>query len=379
MSSNKSISNTSIDIQIDTKINNKIEESNKIAIITGITGQDGSYLSELLLEKKYIVYGIIRRSSNINTNRIEHLYKNKNLILKYGDLSDGFIFSNLLQEINSKYTIDSNNENNISVIEIYNLAALSHVKVSFELPEYSANVNGIGTLRILEAINNSTLKNKIRFYQASTSELYGKVVETPQNENTPFYPRSPYGVSKLYAYWIVKNYREAYNIFACNGILFNHESPRRGITFVTRKITLGLGNILNGKQEYITLGNIEAERDWGHAKDYVEGMWRILQYDKPEDFVLSTNEKHSIREFIEKSFKFKGFNIKWKGKGTNEIGYDLKSGRVLIKISDKYYRPTEVELLLGDYSKAKNILGWEPKYTFDELIEEMVEHDCKNN
>mgnify|MGYP001012887712 CR=1 FL=1 len=379
MSSNKSISNTSIYIQIDTKINNKIEESNKIAIITGITGQDGSYLSELLLEKKYIVYGIIRRSSNINTNRIEHLYKNKNLILKYGDLSDGFIFSNLLQEINSKYTIDSNNENNISVIEIYNLAALSHVKVSFELPEYSANVNGIGTLRILEAINNSTLKNKIRFYQASTSELYGKVVETPQNENTPFYPRSPYGVSKLYAYWIVKNYREAYNIFACNGILFNHESPRRGITFVTRKITLGLGNILNGKQEYITLGNIEAERDWGHAKDYVEGMWRILQYDKPEDFVLSTNEKHSIREFIEKSFKFKGFNIKWKGKGINEIGYDLKSGRELIKISDKYYRPTEVELLLGDYSKAKNILGWEPKYTFDELIEEMVEHDCKNN
>lgn len=379
MSSNKSISNTSIDIEINNKINNKIEESNKIAIITGITGQDGSYLSELLLEKKYIVYGIIRRSSNINTNRIEHLYENKNLILKYGDLSDGFIFSNLLQEINSKYTIDSNNENNISVIEIYNLAALSHVKVSFELPEYSANVNGIGTLRILEAINNSTLKNKIRFYQASTSELYGKVVETPQNENTPFYPRSPYGVSKLYAYWIVKNYREAYNIFACNGILFNHESPRRGITFVTRKITLGLGNILNGKQEYITLGNIEAERDWGHAKDYVEGMWRILQHDKPEDFVLSTNEKHSIREFIEKSFKFKGFNIKWKGKGINEIGYDLKSGRELIKISDKYYRPTEVELLLGDYSKAKNILGWEPKYTFDELIEEMVEHDCKNN
>ena len=292
-----------------------------IALITGITGQDGSYLSELLLEKKYVVWGIIRRSSNINTQRIEHI--RKDLILKYGDLTDSICLVNILNEIKNKYT-------NLNKLEIYNLAAMSHVKVSFEVPEYSTDVNANGTLRMLEAIKNCGYSDKIKFYQASTSELYGKVQEIPQTEETPFYPRSPYAVSKLYSYWIVKNYREAYNLFACNGILFNHESPRRGLTFVTRKITLGLSKILKGEENKLVLGNIDSKRDWGHAKDYVKGMWLILQQETPDDFILSTNETHSVREFIEKSFSLKGFDIKWKGTGINEIGYDSKTNRELI-------------------------------------------------
>jgi GDPmannose 4,6-dehydratase len=254
---------------------------------------------------------------------------------------------------------------------------MSHVKVSFEVPEYTADIDGIGTLRILNAIKSAGLESKTRYYQASTSELYGKVVEVPQKETTPFYPRSPYGVAKLYAHWITKNYREAYGMFSCSGILFNHESPRRGPTFVTRKITIALGNILKGKQDTLVLGNIDSKRDWGHAKDYVEGMWRILQQDKPEDYVLSTNEYHSVREFVEKAFGLKGFNIKWKGTGVDEIGYDENTGRELIFISEKYYRPAEVEELLGDSTKARTELGWKPSYTFDELVREMVEEDCK--
>ena len=341
----------------------------KIALITGITGQDGSYLTELLLEKNYKVYGIIRRSSSINTKRIDHLFKNKNLILKYGDLSDGTCILQILLEIKE------NNE--FERLEIYNLGAMSHVKVSFEVPEYTADIDGIGTLRILNAIKSSGLESKTRYYQASTSELYGKVVEVPQKETTPFYPRSPYGVAKLYAHWITKNYREAYGMFSCSGILFNHESCRRGPTFVTRKITIALGNILKGKQDTLVLGNIDSKRDWGHAKDYVEGMWRILQQDKPEDYVLSTNEYHSVREFVEKAFGLKGFTIKWKGTGVDEIGYDENTGRELIFISEKYYRPAEVEELLGDSTKARTELGWKPSYTFDELVSEMVEEDCK--
>ena len=338
-----------------------------IALLTGITGQDGSYLSELLLEKEYVVWGIIRRSSNINTQRIEHI--RKNLILKYGDLTDSICLVNILNEIKNKYT-------NLNKLEIYNLAAMSHVKVSFEVPEYSTDVNANGTLRILEAIKNSGYSNKIKFYQASTSELYGKVQEIPQTERTPFYPRSPYAVSKLYSYWIVKNYREAYNLFACNGILFNHESPRRGLTFVTRKITKGLSKILKGEENKLVLGNIDSKRDWGHAKDYVKGMWLILQQEAPDDFVLSTNETHSVREFIEKSFALKGFDIKWKGSGINEIGYDTKTNRELIFISDRYFRPTEVDLLIGDSKKAREQLGWVPKYDFNNLVKEMVEKDC---
>jgi GDPmannose 4,6-dehydratase len=343
----------------------------KLAIITGINGQDGSYLTELLLEKKYIVWGLIRRSSNINTQRIEHLLNDKeNLILRYFDSTDSGIFNVILSNIENTY-------NNIEVLEIYNMAAMSHVKVSFDLPEYTANVDGLGVLRILEAIKESKLKNIIKFYQASTSELYGKVQEIPQTENTPFYPRSPYGVAKLYGYWITKNYRESYNIFASNGILFNHESPRRGYNFVTRKITLGLSKILSGEADKLIMGNIDSIRDWGHTKDYVEGMWRILQSDTPEDYVLSSNEKHSVREFIEKAFFLKGFNIMWKGSGVDEIGYDEKTGRELIFISEKYYRPAEVDILIGDSTKARTELGWEPKISFDELIKEMVESDCK--
>ena len=341
----------------------------KVALITGITGQDGSYLTELLLEKNYQVWGIIRRSSSINTERINHLYNNKNLILRYGDLSDG---SNLLKIL---YEIKEKNEN-LEKLEVYNLAAMSHVKVSFEMPEYSGDINGLGTLRLLEAIKNSGLKDIARFYQASTSELYGKVLEVPQTEKTPFYPRSPYGVSKLYAYWICKNYRESYGMFVANGILFNHESPRRGTTFVTRKITRGLNMILKDEKETLIMGNLDAKRDWGHAKDYCYGMWLMLQKDKPEDFILATNQYHSVREFIEYAFLLKGFDIKWKGEGLEEIGYDLKTGRELIFISERYFRPCEVEELLGDSSKAKKELGWECKYDFKKLVEEMVENDC---
>ena len=346
-------------------------DNKKIALITGITGQDGSYLAELLLEKNYIVWGVIRRSSDINTHRIDHLYKNKDLILKYGDLSDSTNITGILLDIKSSY------EDTMDVLEVYNLAAMSHVKVSFEMPEYTGNVDGLGTLRILDAILKTGLKDKTRFYQASTSELYGKVQEVPQRETTPFYPRSPYGIAKLYAYWMVKNYRESYDMFASNGILFNHESPRRGPTFVTRKITKGLNMILKGERSELVLGNLDAKRDWGHAKDYVEGMWRMLQIDKADDFVLSTNTFHSVREFVEETFKLKGFDIKWKGEGINEIGYDENTGRELIFVSEKYFRPAEVEELLGDSTKAKNDLGWVPKVTFAELVKDMVDNDCK--
>jgi len=342
----------------------------KVALVTGITGQDGSYLAELLLEKNYHVWGIIRRSSNINTQRIEHLYEHPNLTLKYGDMTDGSNLLNNIYQIKTKY-------DNLERVEIYNLAAMSHVKVSFEMPEYSADVDGTGVLRLLEAIRCSGIKEKCRFYQASTSELYGLVQEVPQSETTPFYPRSPYGVAKLYGFWITKNYRESYGMFACNGILFNHESPRRGVTFVTRKITRGLNMILKGETDKLVMGNIDAKRDWGHAKDYVEGMWRMLQVDEPNDYVLSTNEFHSVREFIEKAFALKGFDIKWKGEGLNEIGYDERTKRELIFISEKYFRPAEVEELLGDSTKARKELGWQCKCTFDELVKEMVNADCE--
>ena len=293
-------------------------ETKKVALITGITGQDGSYLTEFLLEKDYFVWGILRRSSNFNTQRIDHLFDNKKLILRFGDLADSGCISNLLTEIKNTYT-----EELIDKFEIYNLGAMSHVKVSFEIPEYSGNIDGLGTLRILEAIRASNMSNKIRFYQASTSELYGKVQEIPQTERTPFYPRSPYAVAKLYAYWIVINYREAYGLFACNGILFNHESERRGPTFVTKKITREINKIVNGEIDHMTLGNINSKRDWGHAKDFVRGMWLMLQNNKPDDFVLATGESHSVREFIEQAFLIKGITIQWKGKGINEIGYDV--------------------------------------------------------
>jgi GDPmannose 4,6-dehydratase len=342
----------------------------KIALITGITGQDGSYLAELLLEKEYHVWGIVRRASDINTHRIDHLYHNKNLIIKYGDMTDGSNLLHIMYEIKETYP-------DLDKLEIYNLAAMSHVKVSFEMPEYSVEADGVGVLKLLEAIRSSGMIDKCRFYQASTSELYGLVQEVPQKETTPFYPRSPYGVAKLYGYWITKNYRESYDMFACNGILFNHESPRRGPTFVTRKITRGLNMILKGERDDLVLGNLDAKRDWGHAKDYVEGMWRILQADKPDDYVLSTNEFHSVREFIEKSFTLKGFNIKWKGEGIDEVGYDETTGKILIRVSEKYFRPAEVEELLGDSTKARTELGWTPEYSFDELVKEMVEQDCK--
>ena len=342
----------------------------KVALITGITGQDGSYLSELLLEKDYYVWGIIRRSSDINTKRINHLYSNKKLILRYGDMTDAANLLMILSEIKNTYE-------NMERLEVYNLAAMSHVKVSFEMPIYTGQADGIGVLNLLEAIRSNGLTDKTRFYQASTSELYGKVQEVPQTEKTPFYPRSPYGVAKLYGFWITKNYRESYNMFACNGILFNHESPRRGPTFVTRKITRGINMILTGERDRLTMGNIDAKRDWGHAKEYCYGMWLMLQSDKADDYVLSTNEFHSVREFIEVAFSLKGFDIKWKGEGVDEIGYDSKTGRELIFISEKYFRPAEVNELLGDCSKAKKHLGFNPKTSFKELVKEMVEHDCQ--
>ena len=341
----------------------------KVALITGITGQDGSYLTELLLQKGYYVWGLIRRASSINTKRIDHLYHHEKLILKYGDLTDSPNLLHIFSEISRTYP-------QMERLEVYNLAAMSHVKVSFEVPEYTGNVDGLGTLRLLEAIRSSGLQDKTRFYQASTSELYGKVQEVPQTETTPFYPRSPYGVAKLYGFWITKNYREAYGMFACNGILFNHESPRRGPTFVTRKITRGLNMILSGDRDKLVMGNLDSLRDWGHAKDYVEGMWRILQYDSPEDFVLSSNEYHSVREFIEKSFSLRGFDMEWKGQGVDEVGIDKKTGRELVTVSSKYFRPTEVNELLGDSSKARKMLGWEPEYSFEDLVKEMVDSDC---
>ena len=345
----------------------------KIALVTGITGQDGSYLSEFLLAKDYVVWGIIRRSSSINTSRIDNEYNNPRLKLRYGDLSDSSCLHEIINEIKRTYFDTALSDR----LEIYNLGAMSHVKVSFDIPEYTADVDAVGTLRLLNTIRSTGMEKITRFYQASTSELYGKVVEVPQNENTPFYPRSPYGVAKLYSHWITKNFRESYGMYACSGILFNHESPRRGPTFVTRKITIALGNIINGKQDKLILGNIDAKRDWGHAKDYIEGMWLMLQNENgPDDFVLSTNEFHTVREFVEKAFSLKGFNIQWKGSGLDEVGYDTISGRELIFISDKYFRPAEVEELLGDSTKARALLGWAPKYTFDELVKEMVDTDC---
>tara|TARA_B100002019_G_scaffold155906_1_gene134226 strand:- start:78 stop:1106 length:1029 start_codon:yes stop_codon:yes gene_type:complete len=340
-----------------------------VALVTGITGQDGSYLAELLLNKGYKVHGIIRRSSSINTGRIDHIFKHENLLLHYGDLTDSSCIQSILFSIKQSY-------NDLERLEIYNLAAQSHVKVSFELPEYTANVDAFGTLKMLEAIRSNELIEKTRFYQASTSELYGLVQEIPQNENTPFYPRSPYGVAKLYSYWIVKNYRESYRMFACNGILFNHESERRGHNFVTRKITQGLGKIIRGEDDRLVMGNIDAERDWGHAMDYVEGMWRILQNDVADDFVLATGEKHSVREFIEIAFSYKNIEISWKGSGVDEIGYDKKTGKEYIFIDPKYYRPAEVELLIGDATKARQQLEWTPSIDFTELVKRMVENDC---
>ena len=338
----------------------------KKALITGITGQDGAYLAEFLLEKGYEVHGIKRRSSSFNTGRIDHLYKDLHekevrLILHHGDLTDS---SNLIRIIKQSQPD-----------EIYNLAAQSHVAVSFEEPEYTANSDALGSLRILEAIRILGLENKTRFYQASTSELFGKACEVPQTESTPFYPRSPYAVAKLYAYWITINYREAYGIYACNGILFNHESPIRGETFVTRKITRALARIKLGLQDCIYLGNIDTKRDWGHARDYVEMQWLMLQQDSPEDFTISTGEQHTVREFLEIAAKEIGIDIEWSGTDINEIGRDKVSGNIIVRIDKRYFRPTEVDSLLGDSSKAKNKLGWKPKITFGQLVKEMMESD----
>jgi len=338
----------------------------KTALITGITGQDGAYLAEFLLNKGYIVHGIKRRSSSFNTERIDHLYRdpherNVNFFMHYGDLTDSTNLIRIIQETQPD--------------EIYNLAAQSHVQVSFDTPEYTANSDAVGTLRLLEAIRILGLEKKTKFYQASTSELYGKVQEIPQSETTPFYPRSPYGAAKLYAYWVTVNYREAYGMFACNGILFNHESPIRGETFVTRKITMAVARIKNGLQEKLYLGNLDAKRDWGFAGDYVEAMWLMLQQDEPDDLVIATGETHSVREFVELAFGEVGIEIEWRGEGVNEVGVDAATRDVLVEIDPRYYRPTEVELLLGDSTKAKEKLGWEAKVGLRELVKMMVEGD----
>jgi GDPmannose 4,6-dehydratase len=340
----------------------------KTALITGITGQDGAYLAEFLLKKGYIVHGIKRRSSSFNTERIDHLYKdphdrNVNFFLHYGDLTDSTNLIRIVQETQP--------------VEIYNLAAQSHVQVSFETPEYTANSDAVGTLRLLEAIRILGLEKKTRFYQASTSELYGKVQEIPQKETTPFYPRSPYGAAKLYGYWITKNYREAYGMFACNGILFNHESPIRGETFVTRKITMAVAKIKKGSQEKLYLGNLDAKRDWGFAGDYVEAMWLMLQQDEPDDFVIATGNMHSVREFADLAFREVGIDIEWKGSGVNEKGINAANRDILIEIDARYFRPTEVDILIGDPSKAKEKLGWEAKVGFEELVKMMVAGDMR--
>jgi GDPmannose 4,6-dehydratase len=340
----------------------------KKALITGISGQDGSYLAELLLSKGYEVHGLIRRSSSINTERIDHLYKDPHekdvkLFLHYGDLGDSSNISRLLEKIRPD--------------EIYNLGAQSHVRVSFDVPEYTADIVGLGTLRLLDAIRDTQIKTK--FYQASSSEMYGKVREVPQNELTPFYPRSPYGCAKVFAYWITVNYRESYNLFACNGILFNHESPRRGETFVTRKIVRGLVAIKQGKQEKLFLGNLDAKRDWGYAKEYMEAVWLILQQEKPDDYVIATGETHSPREFIEEAARQLGIDLVWQGSGVEEKGVDKKTGETLVEIDPKYFRPAEVDLLIGDASKAKKVLGWEPKIKFKELVKIMIEDEVKNS
>lgn len=345
----------------------------KRALITGITGQDGSFLAEFLIEKGYEVHGIIRRSSSFNTSRIEHLYlkewikdqkQERAINLHYGDMTDSSSLIRILQQIQPD--------------EIYNLAAQSHVKVSFDVPEYTAETDAVGTLRLLEAIRILGLEKKTKIYQASTSELYGLVQEVPQKETTPFYPRSPYGVAKLYGFWITKNYRESYGMFAVNGILFNHESERRGETFVTRKITLAAARIAKGLQEKLYLGNLSALRDWGYAKDYVECMWLMLQYEKPEDFVVATGQAHSVREFCTLAFKYAGIELKWEGEGVNEKGVDVKTGKVLVEVDEKYFRPAEVEQLLGDATKAQTLLGWNPRKTsFEDLVKIMVESDLK--
>ncbi|GAA5794926.1 hypothetical protein HPULCUR_000274 [Helicostylum pulchrum] len=367
-----------------------IEEykARKVALVTGVgvgvTGQDGSYLTEFLLEKGYEVHGIIRRSSSFNTGRIEHIYKDRHdqvfkhppsgktddplylgvkFFLHHGDLTDSTCLVHIISQIQPT--------------EVYNLAAQSHVKVSFDMSEYTGDVDALGTLRLLDAIRTCGLSDRVRFYQASTSELYGKVAETPQKETTPFYPRSPYGVAKLYAYWITVNYRESYDMFACNGILFNHESPRRGRTFVTRKITRAVADIHLGRQDCLYLGNIDAKRDWGHARDYVEGMWLMLQQEKPVDYVLATGETHTVRSFIEKAFRVTGRTIVWEGEGVNEIGKDSETGKVRVRIDPKYFRPAEVEILLGDPTKANTEMGWKRKVTFDELVTEMVVADIE--
>lgn len=345
----------------------------KKALISGITGQDGSFLAEFLIEKGYEVHGIIRRSSSFNTSRIEHLYlkewikdqkQERAINLHYGDMTDSSSLIRILQQVQPD--------------EIYNLAAQSHVKVSFDVPEYTAETDAVGTLRLLEAIRILGLEKKTKIYQASTSELYGLVQEIPQKETTPFYPRSPYGVAKLYGFWITKNYRESYGMFAVNGILFNHESERRGETFVTRKITLAAARIAKGLQEKLYLGNLSALRDWGYAKDYVECMWLMLQYEKPEDFVVATGEAHSVREFCTLAFKYAGIELKWEGEGVNEKGIDAKTGKILVEVDEKYFRPAEVEQLLGDASKAQRLLGWNPRKTsFEDLVKIMVESDLK--
>ncbi len=340
----------------------------KVALITGITGQDGAYLADLLLKKNYFVHGIKRRSSSFNTSRIDHLYQDPhidkiNFVLHYGDLTDSTNLIRIIQEIQPD--------------EIYNLAAQSHVMVSFETPEYTANADALGTLRILEAIRLLGLTKKTKFYQASTSELYGLVQEVPQNEKTPFYPRSPYGVAKLYAYWITVNYREAYNIFASNGILFNHESPIRGETFVTRKITRAAARISLGVQERLYLGNLDSKRDWGHACDYVEGMWRILQHDVPEDFVLATGTTTSIRDFTTQAFSEAGISLEWSGSGLHEVGKNSQTGKLIVSVDPAYFRPTEVDLLIGDAKKAKDVLGWSPTYDLNKLVSEMISSDLE--
>jgi len=346
---------------------------NKVALITGITGQDGSFLAEFLLEKGYEVHGIIRRSSSFNTGRIEHLYfdewvrdmkQQRSINLHYGDMTDSSSLIRIIQMTQPD--------------EIYNLAAQSHVKVSFDVPEYTAEADATGTLRLLEAVRILGLERKTRIYQASTSELFGLVQETPQRETTPFYPRSPYGVAKLYGYWITKNYRESYGMFAVNGILFNHESERRGENFVTRKITLAAARIAAGQQDKLYLGNLDALRDWGYARDYVECMWLMLQHDQPEDFVIATGEQHSVREFTERAFAHVGIELRWQGEGVGEQGIDQATGRVLVEVDPKYFRPAEVETLLGDPTKAKTLLGWNPQKTsFEELVRLMVEHDVQ--
>ena len=341
----------------------------KTALITGVTGQDGAYLAEFLLEKGYMVHGIKRRASMFNTDRVDHLYKDPHekkvrFKLHYGDLTDATNLIRIIQEVRPD--------------EIYNLAAQSHVMVSFETPEYTANADALGTLRILEAIRILGLKDKTRFYQASTSELYGKVMETPQNENTPFYPRSPYGVAKLYSYWITVNYRESYGLFACNGILFNHESPIRGETFVTRKITRAVARMKLGLQKKLYLGNLNARRDWGHARDYIEAQWLMLQQEKPDDYVIASGKQNSVREFVDAAFREVGVAIRWKGKDINEKGYDRDTDKVIVEIDKRYFRPTEVDTLLGDPRKARKKLGWKTKVSFRELVSEMVREDLKD-